>query len=282
MVTPPHVVLLRVLSAGFFDFGVFIDRHPKRVIALSLSASLLCMVGLIWLPVMVDYEELWCPKTTESYGNKLVLEQHFGKPDRRLVILVTAPPRSADANMLSLPRLLAAQAVHDLVTGVPGYEKLCSRAFAGGPCLVSSVLSAWNFSSAQLASSNVTETLSPSPAANRGDSATVLDLRLNRPLVMATVVGGTGPGGVMAGSPALQMVFMLNNAPMDTPEHTELEEYEGRVLELLQANWPASSGGAEEFPHDIEVIPMAGRSCAHCHCAYLSCLPHNSATESHV
>ena len=97
-------------SRAFFWLGLRIDTHPKAALLASLATSLLCMLGLVWLDVVTEYEDLWVPRTVQSWHDKAVYEDNFGKPDKQLRILITAADGSS--NMLTLPRLQAALAVH--------------------------------------------------------------------------------------------------------------------------------------------------------------------------
>jgi uncharacterized membrane protein YgcG len=232
------------ISGAFFRLGCAIDARPKAALSASCLCSLLCMLGLLWLDVIVDYETLWVPRTVESWDDKVVFERNFGKPDRRLVVLVTAPPAAVGgaANVLTLPRLRAAHGVHTTITSVDGYDRLCTRAFEGGPCTVSSILAAWDFAEP---SGDVASMLGQQP---------VVDQRLRRPMVLSTVVGGTA-----AHATALQMVFLMRNTP---ETEGDVAEWERRVLELLHDRWKVRSddGHGEQFPDDIDVHVMAERS----------------------
>ena len=226
------------LSGAFAALGAQIHRRPKATLGLSLSFAVCWMVGVAWLDVVVDYDDLWAPHDTESWDDKLEFEAQFGKPSRRLMLLMTATSPT-DGNMLTVGRLQSALAVHNLVTGIPGYGSLCARAFEGGPCAVSSVLSAFDFNRTVLGGSNVAQALS---------LPVVMDTALNRPLVMSTVVGGRSANNTRA--TALQMAFMLQDMPMVSGEESRVESFETLVLEALKAySDPA-----------VNVFPMAGRS----------------------
>ena len=80
-----------------------------------------------------------------------------------------------------------------------------------------------------------------------------MDLRLQRPMAMGTVVG-TSPS-------ALRMVFLMQNTDAATGD--AVAEWEACVLDTLQAAWPpvitgGPDGGA--FKHGIQVDLLAERS----------------------
>ena len=142
------MMCLHATIAGlFFRLGCLVDRRPVAVLGAACGGALGCMLGLVWLTVVVDYEALWIPHTVESWPDKVAFEGAFGRPDRRLVALVTsAPDARGGGDMLISINLQAAHAVHEMVTGVAGYDRLCTKAWEpDGPCVVSSVLAAWGF-----------------------------------------------------------------------------------------------------------------------------------------
>lgn len=140
------MMCLHATIAGlFFRLGCRIERPPQ----VGAGAVAPLLAGLHAGPGVAAgnrrLRDAVGVHTVESWPGKIAFEGAFGKPDRRLVVLVTtASARGGD--MLTLTRLQAAHAVHEMVTGVAGYGSLCIKAYEpDGPCVVSSVLAAWNY-----------------------------------------------------------------------------------------------------------------------------------------
>lgn len=235
----------RYISGAFYRMGCAIEARPKLALTASCLCSLLCMLGLLWLNVVVDYETLWVPRTVESWDDKIVFERNFGEPDRLLVALITAAP-GGDDNMLTLSKLQAAYRVHSMITGVDNYERLCTPAFDGGPCAVSSILAAWNF----------TEPSRDVAAMVRQDP--IVDRRMRRPMVLSTLVGTSSSGDATA----LRMVFLMRSAP---EFEKDVAAWEKQVIGVLHETWKVRSDDRlgedhEDFPYGINVHIMAERS----------------------
>ena len=149
------------LERFFRWLGAKVGRHPWAFILCSVSVALVAGSGITKLENESDYFTLWYPRKSQAWTDWQYQKRRFG-PEKRVQSLV-AEARGG-GNVLEKAALLDVLRLHTALTNGTRWEKVCERAWDGGPCKALSLLNLWRNDPARLAADDdVLGTLSATP-----------------------------------------------------------------------------------------------------------------------
>jgi hypothetical protein len=185
-----------ILKPRFKRLGRWVGGNPCGTIAGSLVVVIACAAGIVKMESDTSYD-LWYPHKSDAYADKKYIEKYF-RMDNRVERVMMVEKNKGGA--LTAPALKEAIEFHAILADST-YDDMCVRAFVGGPCVVHSLLSLWDFNSTILAQDrNIVSTLLGRPLTT--SYGAVLDL--------PTVVGGRDFMGNISDASSLMSIFVLD------------------------------------------------------------------------
>ncbi|CAD7701858.1 unnamed protein product [Ostreobium quekettii] len=257
----------RDISAFFEAEGRFVYRRPRLVIGASIAFAGMCAVMFFTLfEQELDSDRLFTPESSQAFRDREYVEGLYGDPPVQTRVLITRRVDLTKEPQCRKRDLLVDQdrasrflmEVFDLyediqaITVTEGGDVLtlgdiCAKPVPNGPCLMQSVLDAWNYSREALESdTNISATLS------RGNLVTELGL----PLDTGFVVGRNQEGGQCDGNAEVyQFQFILrwetediNGKDIDPRTHKWLRT----LVDVVRDHW--RSPQLEGFVSDLHIV----------------------------
>ena len=133
-------VVNRKLEAFFRRLGLLCGRYPWVFIAVSISIALVAASGVTRMEMESDYFALWYPRKSQAWADWTFQKDRFGS-DKRVQSVVW---EATDGSILEKAKLLEVIRLHETFTNTSLWQRVCERAWEGGPCRVRSLTNAWD------------------------------------------------------------------------------------------------------------------------------------------
>ena len=167
----PHYTYIHEWLQSFFHWlGLRVGRYPILSIFLSVLATFAFGSGTLFTRVEVDQAELWYPRNSLFRKHGRIFSEHFSATTRTELLIASQEVTSSFPQGILTPSALSeAVELHNLVTGIKGYEEVCQRAWVGNgaPCVTSSVLEAFNFTVDGLSFVSIQDVISAQPVVSQ-------------------------------------------------------------------------------------------------------------------
>lgn len=223
------------MSGAFYQLGIIVGTYPFRTKLFAVLLVLACASGFSKLETENRPEKLWIPVDTRAVKDQAKLIQNFPRNLRVNTAILTPKEGS---NVLTKEVLLAAMDFHNEIVSFKvealdqewTWNNICQP--AGFGCLISSILSEWNFNRELLV--------------NDTDILATLNANYDPAAIRSKGVGGiTVVDNKVTAARALQFVYFLKNQEVfeggrgvDKPGETwekkfldiSLAEHEGIVV----------------------------------------------------
>lgn len=211
----------------------FVTKHHKLVIGLCLLFVAIMAVGAFRFKALQRNEELFIPQTSQAFKDLDRAEVNFDLKFRFEEFIVM--PNNGQANIFD-DNLVFRKALelHQKISGIPDFKKVCAKDKVTGDCLYVSSLQVFNYSKETIDNSTGTEIkrrmnewlVNPRELFPNGRPAS-----LNYVNILGKYKGNQSH---VFFANAVRMTYFLRYADTDDAEYDDINGWEGDFIDLCE------------------------------------------------
>ena len=214
----------RWIETFFSGLGGLVAKYPLLVIFLCFLIMGSLASGLAFMKIENRTEKLYIPQNSKSISNLNKAESYgFYRPSRNTEVILLS---HAGTNVLTEQCFQDALALHELVTNIPGFIKLCLPITQGVHPVVSSQCSTeeplriFNYSSNDF--KNILDKLNES--------------QISKSVVLDRVFGkiSRDPSGLITSAKAIRLVYYMKGFSLDADISEEITDWEREFLNAIK------------------------------------------------
>lgn len=227
---------MAILAELFYRLGKFNSRHPILVIALALSVTGFCAIGLIWLDVQTDPQKLWVDPESRSNHEQEYFDGQFGKFYRVNQAVFTSRKNRDSTDVFQKEYLEELWFVQSQMEAkqlnydnrIYTVDDYCYKPVRGKGCFISSPMDYWKMNITSMLDDADIKTTAQCINQQEGQQILCSD-RNNIPIIRNVTFGGvsclegtSGPcQSCKIDARALIITFLLNNQNINIDQGVE-------------------------------------------------------------